>query len=152
DILLPNERDEVAELCLACGAVVADFRALLVYTCDTYYADTRAYLDLRRRVVGRVGAMPAKDKAGLVESWAYEQLWEELPAYQEADPAEQPELAQGVFQLFGDTFASLGQEALELLKASRVRERTAGAAPRPLWRPFVLKLAQAFPAAREWLL
>lgn len=152
DIFLPDERDEVAELCLGCGTADADLRALLLYMCDTYYADTRAYLDLRRRVAGRLAAMPVKDKARLLADWAFHHLWENLSAYQQADAAERADLAKGVFQLFGDAFATLGQEALEVLQTNRVQVRSGSEPSRPLWRTFATKLAQTFPAARNWIL
>jgi Protein kinase domain len=153
DILLPNERDEVAELCLCCGVAETDLRALLLYMCDEYFADRRAYHDLSRRVAVRIGTMKLENKSRLIEAWAYERLWEEAHGYRDAGPEDQSDFAKGVFQLFGDAFASLGAEALDALQAGDVRERNKeGDPPRYLWRPFAVKLAYAFPAARNWVL
>jgi serine/threonine protein kinase len=151
DIFLPDERDEVVELCLDCGTTEADFRALMLYMCDKFCTNPRAYFDLRRRVAGRLAGMPVKDKTRLLVEWAVNHLWEGLPGYQKADTAEREELARGVFQLFGDAFASLGQEALEALQTNRVPDRSGREQSRALWRTFATKLAQTFPAAREWI-
>jgi serine/threonine protein kinase len=153
DVLLPDERNEVVELCLACGTAETDLRALLLYMCDEFFADAWAYGGLRREVADRIVEMKVQNKAGLIGNLAYERLWEESREYQEIAAADRPDRAVGVFQLFGDAFASLREEALRALQAGGVRLRNKGGNP-PwlLWQPFAIKLARTFPAARDWVL
>jgi serine/threonine protein kinase len=151
-ILLPEERMELADLCLRYGRDSGPMLALSKYLCREYILGPSRYALLSKRIATRMGAMPFSDKALLIVEDTADHIWEELPEFERLAETRRPEVERGLLELMADAFASMGEEALKVFKDDNVPVLSNGASPLPLFRRFALKLASKHPPTREWLL
>jgi len=151
-ILLPEERMELADLCLRYGSDSGPMLALSKYLCREYILGPSRYGLLSKRIATRMGAMPFSDKALLIVEDTADHIWEELPEFERVPKVRRPEVESGLLELMGDAFASMGGEALQVFKDDHVPRHSNGTVPLPLFRRFALKLASKHPPTREWLL
>jgi hypothetical protein len=151
-ILLPEERMELADLCLRYGSDSGPMLALSKYLCREYILGPGRYGLLSKRIATRMGAMPFSDKALLIVEDTADHIWEELPEFERLAKAQRQEIESGLLELMADAFASMGDEALKVFKDDNVPRQSNGTFPLPLFRRFALKLASKHPATRDWLL
>lgn len=151
-ILLPEERLELAELCIRyCDDATAAILALTKYMCREYIIDLNRYHELRDKVALPLGRSSFEKKALLVAEDTAARIWEELAEFDRVPPEKREKIESGLLQLMSDAFGAMGAEALDLLKGNRVPRTVEGPVTLRPWRVFGLKLAKQYPAARTWL-
>ncbi len=150
--LLPEERLEIADLCLRYGSDSGAMLALSKYLCREYILGPGRYPVLSRRIASRMGAMPFDDRALLIVEDTVDHIWEELPEFDKVPAGKRDDIERGLLELMADAFSSMDDEALSLFKADEVPRQTSGNPSLPIYRRFAIKLAGKSPAAREWFL
>jgi hypothetical protein len=151
-VLLSMERLEIAEMCLRFGSDSGAMLALSKYLCREYLIGPERYQLLVKRVAGRMGEMPYSDKALLIVQDTADHIWEELTEFERVRSEHRNEKETGLLELMADTFASMGDDALNVFKAGKVPRQTSGQTPLPIFRRFAIKLGSRHSPAREWLL
>lgn len=153
-VLLPDERLELAELCIQyCSDPSAAMLALVKYLCRGYLIDQNRYHELRERVAVPLGRSSFPKKALLVVQDASTQIWEELPEFERVPQARRAATENGLLQLLADAFGSMEADALELLQDGRVPSTavTAAGTTLRLKRVFARHLGNRYAPAKAWL-
>ena len=151
-VLLPEERLEMADLCLRFGRDSGAMLALSKYLCREYILGRDRYPVLAKRIASRMGAMPFPDKGLLIVEDTVDHIWEELQEFERIPQPRRQEVESGLLELMADAFASMGDEALATFKAGKVPRQSSGDSRLPVFRRFALKLASRHAPARDWLL
>jgi hypothetical protein len=150
--LLPEERLEIADLCLRYGSDSGAMLALSKYLCREYILGPGRYPVLSRRIASRMGAMPFANRALLIVEDTVDRIWEELPEFERVPAGKRDDIERGLLELMADAFSSMDAEGLGLFKTDKVPRLTNGDPALPIYRRFAIKLATKNPAAREWFL
>lgn len=150
-ILLPSERLELAELCIRHSSNDTAILALSKYMCREYILNLDNYGPLRARIAQKMGEMRFEDKALLIVQDTAQKIWEELPEYEKLSQPKRREMDKGLLELTADAFASMGDDALSVLRDGRVPRQIEGDPPLRVFRRFAHKLATKHPATRQWL-
>ncbi|HEV3259243.1 MAG TPA: hypothetical protein VG013_20415 [Gemmataceae bacterium] len=150
EIYLPQERAELADLCLRLSQEDGTALCLMKYVCAEYLLEPskERYWDLYNRVTSRFGQLRAKCRVTDLEAWAHDHVWEELDEFRGVPEAQRVRLSVKLLQLLADAFAALGDEALEALKQEEVRIRCKDNLR--IWATFVWKLCRQHDPARAW--
>jgi hypothetical protein len=149
-LFLPEERQDIADLCLRFCREEEGVRRIAQYLCTECLATPtqEKYSDLRDQVAFRLGELQCPSKARVLEDFTWSQGWEVGSNLEDRDERQRGEAGIKVLQLLGDAFASLGEEALQLLRQNLVHVRTKGGLP--LWYTFTWKLCVRHSPAKEW--
>lgn len=149
-LFLPDERVDLADLCIRYSKDEHAILELTQYMCKEYILDKNRYVELKTTIASRMGEIQFKDKALLLVQDTETHIWQDLPEFRRLSASARSDKERGLLQVMADGFASMGDEALVLLKSNKVPRRCQQNSL-PVWRTFARKLAQNHPPARAWL-
>ncbi len=149
-LFMPKERVDIADMCIRYSDDDQVLMPLNLYMCREYLIDENSYYNLKDRIATRIGELDFENKALLIVQDTTMRIWEDLDGYNEKSVELKKIYDKGISQLFADAYSSLGQEALDIAIEGKLPDfcdnRTI-----LIKKLFMGKLAQKFPAAREWL-
>jgi hypothetical protein len=151
EILLPDERLELAQLCARFSKNDKAGGTVLKFMCREYLSNSDRYSALRRLALS-LEHLTHSRRAEIAEWYARKEKWKELREYDSVPAPERERLDRGVLELLADAFASMGEAAFQLARTNRVRRFTDGDPGLPLFSRFVRKLARSYEPAKQWLL
>lgn len=151
EVLLPEERLDLARLCLLYSSSEKAGGTVLKFACREYIADPSRYSALRT-LAGAMGKWTHPRRAEVAEWYAHSEKWKDLPEYRAVPQADQQQMDRGVLEVISDAFASMGDAAFELVRSDRLHRRTSGDPALPLFSKFVRKLAKRHEPTKRWLL
>lgn len=150
-ILLPEERVDLADLCILFSSEQDAILSLSKYMCREYILDRNRYHLLRGRIASRMGALPFSQRALLVVEDTTHHIWEELQEFEELAIEERGEVAKGLLQLMADAFSSMGDDGYTLLTQDRVPRESEGTPHLRIFQVFARRLQEKHAKTREWL-
>ena len=151
EVLLPEERLELAQLCARFSQNDKAGGTVLKFMCREYLSNPDRYQALKR-LASSLEQLRHPKRAEIAEWYGRKEKWKELREYEGVSPADYERVDRGVLELVGDAFASMGDAAFQLVRANRVGRFTDGDPGLPLLRRFVRKLARRYEPAKRWLL
>jgi len=160
-VLLPEERLQIADLCIRYGTNAEAVLALVKYICREYILDRDRYSEICRTVARRMNELKFPETARLIWEDCQSYIWEELKEFNRIpgrisfDPvfrdSATSETERGLLELLAEAFASTGSSGLEILKSHKA-QRLAGKRKLPIFRRFAVKSAGSNPEVRAWVL
>lgn len=145
----PEERVHIADICIKYSIDSSVLLTLNKYMCREYIMDPQNYHNLRSIVAARVQELNFDQKARLIIEDTECRIWEELREYESLDDSVKDDYDKGLIQLLADAFASLGEEAFNMVKEGLPSKCSAGKLK--IASLFIGKLALQYPPARTWL-
>lgn len=145
----PEERVHIADICIKYSTDSSVLLTLNKYMCREYIMDPQKYRNLKSVIAVRVKELNFDQKARLILEDTECRIWEELREYELLEDAVKEEYDRGLSQLLADAFASLGEEAFNMVKEGLPLKCSAGKLR--IASLFTGKLALQYPPARIWL-
>ena len=124
---------------------------MLYYLCREYLEDQGRYRQLRNIALA-MGQLQHPQTPQYVVSFARSQLWEKVVEHGTLSGTERRDVVNGLLELLGDAFSSMGDRAFELVRSNKVARRTEGDPSFVLFSRFTRKLALRHERTREWVL
>jgi serine/threonine protein kinase len=149
-LYLPDERVNIADLCIKWSTDQNVMMPLNMYMCKEYILDQQRYHELRNKIALRVNELKFEDKAGLIVGDTKIHVWEELQEFEELSGEIKKTVDRGLKELFADAFSSLEEEAFNYLKTKDL-PAFSDDKKLPIARAFIGKLAKRYAPARKWL-
>ena len=150
-VLLPSERTNLALLCIQHSESKKATSAVLYYLCREYLEDQGRYRQLRNIALA-MGQLQHPQTPQYAVSFARSQLWERVVEHGTLSGTERHDVVNGLLELLGDAFSSMGDRAFELVRSNKVARRTEGDPSFVLFSRFARKLALRHERTREWVL
>lgn len=149
-LYLPDERINIADLCIRYSTSRDVLLPLNNYLCREYILDHQNYHKLKDTIASRINDLQFKEKARLIVEDTKMRIWEELPEYENLNDNRKADMDKGILQLFADSFASLKNEALEYIKNEGLPSKC-DSDQLNISSTFTSKLALSHPQTRSWL-
>jgi hypothetical protein len=149
ELLLPHERTDIAVLALKYSTGEVAAAAVCDHLAREYFISKSAYERLRREVAVKFCQASFDRRAERIVRYVSRRGWSNLKEFQALPEDEKRSAEKGVVQLFGDAFASLGDEAYGFLSTGRA---TFDQNSIRWFRTFALKLARQHEPARRGIL
>lgn len=149
-LYLPDERINIADLCIRYSTSSDVLLPLNNYLCREYILDPQNYFKLKDNIASRINDLQFEEKARLIVEDTKMRIWEDLPEYEKLDDNRKEDMDKGLLQLFADSFASLKDNALEYIKNEELPSKCDNNKLK-ISSTFISRLAQNHPQTRSWL-